>query len=144
MTLKVSWPVYIFENPSIAVILPQEILCEIFDYLGGHPVHFTRVARICRTWNFAADNHLFWKRLTKFLKLPDPKPRACKYKTHKSIVLKNWEISAPCVMWKKHEATDFVFDKFLLIRLRLIRSTLKLADGLKLYFVKVENSVHLQ
>ena len=72
------------------MILPQEILCEIFDYLGGHPVHFTRVARICRTWNFAADNHLFWKRLTKFLKLPDPKPRACKYKTHKSIVLKNW------------------------------------------------------
>src|SRR5437868_1372182 len=77
-------------NPSIVMKLSQEILCEIFNYLEDHPIHFMRVAQVCHTWNLAADNHLFWRRLTKTLQYPDPKPRAYKYKTHKSIVLKNW------------------------------------------------------
>ncbi|CAG8697801.1 1971_t:CDS:1, partial [Funneliformis mosseae] len=90
MIPKISRPVYIFETPPVALILPQEILCEIFSYLGKHPVHFTRVAQVCRTWKFAADNHLYWRRLTRSLELPDPKPRAYKYKTYKSVILKNW------------------------------------------------------
>ncbi|PKC10610.1 hypothetical protein RhiirA5_355294 [Rhizophagus irregularis] len=72
MISKVSKPVYIVENSSIVITLPQEILCEIFNYLREHPVHFTRVAQVCRAWNFAADNHLFWRQLTKTLQLPDP------------------------------------------------------------------------
>jgi hypothetical protein len=90
MISKVSKPVYIAERSSIVIILPQEILCEIFSYLREHPVHFTRVAQVCRAWNFAADYHLFWRQLAKTLQLPDPKPRAYKYKTYKSIVSKNW------------------------------------------------------
>src|SRR5436190_14855382 len=78
------------QNSSIVMRLPQEILCEVFSHLGNHPVHFTRVTQVCRTWNFAADNHLFWRQLVKYLKLSDPKPKARKYKIYKSIIFKNW------------------------------------------------------
>ncbi|CAI2187004.1 9500_t:CDS:2 [Funneliformis geosporum] len=90
MIPKLSRPVYIFEKSPVALILPQEILCEIFSYLGKHPVHFTRVAQVCRTWHFAAENHTYWRRLIRSLELPDPKPRAYKYKTYKSVIIKSW------------------------------------------------------
>ncbi|CAJ0846531.1 7114_t:CDS:2 [Entrophospora sp. SA101] len=77
-------------RPSIAMTLPMEIICEIFNYLEEHPAHFTRGSLVCKTWYYSTQNHLYWKRLCELLKLPSPKPRAYKYKTYKSIVIKNW------------------------------------------------------
>jgi hypothetical protein len=79
-----------FVRSSVAMTLPTEIICEIFDYLEDHPVHFTRGSLVCKTWYNATQNHLYWKRLCKLLKLPSPKPKAYKYKTYRSIVIKNW------------------------------------------------------
>src|SRR6185312_9021037 len=76
-------------NPLV-MNLSQEVLCEIFNYLQDHPVHITRVAQVSRSWNFAANNHLFWRRLVKDVKLPVPKEKAYKDRTYKSIIIKHW------------------------------------------------------
>ncbi|CAG8502719.1 2537_t:CDS:2 [Acaulospora colombiana] len=74
----------------IAMRIPQEILCNIFNYLVDHPVHYTRVARVCKSWQLAADSHLYWRHLVTKLNLTPPKPRARKYKTYKQVVERDW------------------------------------------------------
>ncbi|CAG8554205.1 9129_t:CDS:1 [Acaulospora morrowiae] len=74
----------------VAMRIPQEILCNIFNYLVDHPVHYTRVARVCKSWQLAADSHLYWRHLVTKLNLIPPKPRARKYKTYKQVVERDW------------------------------------------------------
>ncbi|CAG8535075.1 9562_t:CDS:1 [Acaulospora colombiana] len=70
--------------------MPQEVLCKIFDNLIEHPVHFTRVAQVCRSWQLAADTHLYWKFIVHKVGLIPPKPKATIYKTYKSVVARDW------------------------------------------------------
>ncbi|CAG8543619.1 5233_t:CDS:2 [Diversispora eburnea] len=74
----------------IAMRMPQEILNTIFNNLVDHPVHFTRVAQVCKSWQLASDTHLYWMYLVKKLNLNPPKPRAKKFKTFKQVVERDW------------------------------------------------------
>ncbi|CAB4415407.1 unnamed protein product [Rhizophagus irregularis] len=59
-----STPIALSSDLPIAMRLPQETLCQIFSNLVEHPVHFTRVAQVCKSWKAAADTHLYWRHLT--------------------------------------------------------------------------------
>ena len=97
-------------NPLV-MNLSQEVLCEIFNYLQDHPVHFTRVSQVSRSWNFAANNHLFWRRLVKDVNLPVPKKKAYKYRTHKSIIIKHWgSFCTLCDARRKREIQPKIVD----------------------------------
>src|SRR3954452_5717715 len=85
-----STPIALSSDLPIAMRLPQETLCQIFSNLVEHPVHFTRVAQVCKSWKVAADTHLYWRYLVYKMDLPPPKPRAWKYKTYKSVVEREW------------------------------------------------------
>ncbi|CAG8593767.1 7626_t:CDS:1 [Acaulospora morrowiae] len=84
-----STPINSLDLP-IAMRMPQEILNNIFNNLVDHPVHFTRVAQVCKSWQLAADTHLYWRHLVRKLGLSPPKPKAKKFKTYKRVVERDW------------------------------------------------------
>src|SRR4051812_1813773 len=144
MISKVSRPIYYFGNFSVAMILPQEILCEIFSYLEEHPVYFTRVAQVCRAWNFAADNHLFWRQLVKALHLPDPKPRAYKYKSYKSIISKNWGKFCTLCHMRRTRGNGFHIRPVLVDRVKMNKIDFKASRWFKVVLREDTNSITLE
>ncbi|CAB4373185.1 unnamed protein product [Rhizophagus irregularis] len=102
-----STPIALSSDLPIAMRLPQETLCQIFSNLVEHPVHFTRVAQVCKSWKAAADTHLYWRHLTYKMDLPPPKPRAWKYKTYKSVVEREWRNQNFCSLcFRKSNAIE--------------------------------------
>jgi hypothetical protein len=102
-----STPVALSTDLPIAMRLPQETLCQIFNNLVEHPVHFTRVAQVCKSWKVAADTHLYWRYLVNKMDLPPPKPRAWKYKTYKSVVEREWRNQNFCSLcFRKSNAIE--------------------------------------
>lgn len=102
-----STPIALPSDLPIAMRLPQETLCQIFSNLVEHPVHFTRVAQVCKSWKAAADTHLYWRYLTYKMDLPPPKPRAWKYKTYKSVVEREWRNQNFCSLcFRKSNAIE--------------------------------------
>jgi hypothetical protein len=60
----------------------------VFNYINDFST-FYKASLVCKKWQIILDNHIFWKTLCEHLDLEEPKPKAKKYKTWKSIFIKN-------------------------------------------------------
>jgi len=68
--------------------LSRKIIIPIFNHVND-PKQFGRLSRVNKEWKDILDNHHFWKNLIEDLDLLKPNPKAKKYKTYKSIFIKN-------------------------------------------------------
>src|SRR5437868_1228073 len=60
----------------------------VFNYIDD-PYTFYDASLVCKEWQRVLDTHIFWKNLIEHLGFEEPKPKSRKYKTHKSIFVKN-------------------------------------------------------
>ena len=77
------------------VYLPPDIIYLIFEHIQD-PNIFGLLSRVCKEWRYVLDNHNFWKQRVNTLGLPEPSRNATKYKTYKSIFIKNIELLCYC------------------------------------------------
>jgi F-box domain len=68
--------------------LSNKIIKLIFNYIND-PKDFGRLSMVNKEWKDILDNHHFWKNLIEYLDFSKPNPNAKKYKTYKSIFIKN-------------------------------------------------------
>jgi F-box-like len=79
------------QNKHVKCIIPQlpsKIINSIFNHIND-PKEFGRLSRVNKKWKTVLDHHYFWKNLIEDLNLSKPNSRAMKYKTYKSIFIKN-------------------------------------------------------
>src|SRR5437868_5466350 len=67
----------------------------VFNYIND-PFSFQKASLTCKKWQNILDNHIFWKTLCEHLDLEEPRSKAKKYKTWKSIFVKNTDKLCIC------------------------------------------------
>src|SRR5271170_7329187 len=68
--------------------LSRKIIIPIFNHIND-PKQFGRLSKVNKEWKNILDHHHFWKNLIEDLDLSKPNPKTKKYKTYKSIFIKN-------------------------------------------------------
>ncbi|CAG8723239.1 13865_t:CDS:1 [Dentiscutata erythropus] len=79
----------------------------VFNHIFD-PYTFQRCSLVCKSWKKILDEHPFWRKVVEDCGLESPRPNSRKYKTYKSIFVKNFNKLCPCYkgLLKEH---DFVY-----------------------------------
>jgi hypothetical protein len=67
----------------------------VFNYIDD-PYKFQTASLVSKSWQQALDSHQFWEDLLDDIGIKGPKPKAKKYKTYKSIFVKNADKLCKC------------------------------------------------
>jgi hypothetical protein len=67
----------------------------VFNYIDD-PYKFQTASLVSKTWQKALDHHQYWEDLLDGIGIKGPKPKAKKYKTYKSIFVKNADKLCKC------------------------------------------------
>ena len=88
----------------------------VFNYIDDS-FTFQKISIVCKKQQNILNNHIFWKNLCEYLDFEEPKPKAKKYKTWKSIFVKN--IDKLCIC-KKNIKTKNSNLKIINFKLRIL------------------------